>query len=100
MLIWLGALRLRWKILLAPALLILVLITLGAYTLQTLRGNQAATGRLMSGPVRQAEVIADLNETVLLAQVRLYSLTATAANETDQNKIKAMADRSAAALAR
>jgi methyl-accepting chemotaxis protein len=96
---WLGALRLRWKILLAPAFLILVLIGLGAYTLQTLRANQAATDWLMSGPVRQAEVIAEFNEAVLVAQVRLYGLTATAANETDQNKIKVMAGRSSAALA-
>jgi len=44
---WLGALRLRWKILLAPAVLVLVLIGLGTYTLQTLRANQAATNRLM-----------------------------------------------------
>jgi len=97
---WLGRVRLRWKILLAPALLILVLVGLGAYTMQTLRGNQAAADRLMSGPVRQAEVIASLKESVLLAQVRLYGLTATAANETDEKKIKAMADRAAAAFAR
>jgi methyl-accepting chemotaxis protein len=97
---WLGALRLRWKILLAPAFLVLVLVGLGTYTLQTLRANQAAADRLISGPVRQAEVIAALNESVLLAQVRLYSLTATAANETDQSKIKGMAERTAAALAR
>src|SRR6476620_591694 len=96
---WLGALRLRWKILLAPAFLILVVVGLGAYTRQTLRDNQAAADRLMSGPVHQAEVIANLNEAVLLAQVRLYSLTATAANETDQNKIKTMAARTSAVLA-
>ena len=96
---WLGALRLRWKVLLAPAFLILVLIGLGAYTLQTLRANQAATDRLMSGAVHQAEVVADFNEAVLVAHVRLYSLTAIAANETDEKKIKSMAGRSSAALA-
>lgn len=95
----LGALRLRCKILLAPAFLVLVLIGLSAYTLQTLRLNQAVTDRLMSGPVRQAEIIADFTATILVAHVRLYSLTATAANETDQKKIAAMAGRSTAALA-
>jgi methyl-accepting chemotaxis protein len=100
MLSWLGALRLRWKILLAPAVLILVLVGLGTYTLQTLRANQAAADALISGPVRQAEAVSAFNASVLVAQVRLYSLSATAANETDQNKIRMMADRTTAALAR
>ena len=99
MLTWFHNLRLRWKVLFAPAFLILVLIGLGAYALQMLRTNQASADALMSGPVLQAEIIADFSEAVWTAQARLYRLTATAANETDQKKIKTVAAQAASALA-
>ena len=45
-------LGLSWKVQLAPAFLIFVLVGLGAYALQTLRLNQASVDALMAGPVR------------------------------------------------
>ena len=44
---------LSWKVQIAPAFLIVVLVGLGAYALQTLRSNQASVDALMAGPVRQ-----------------------------------------------
>lgn len=49
---------------LAPLLLILILLALGAYALLTLRDNQLKLDALMAGPVRQAELAADLNSTI------------------------------------
>jgi methyl-accepting chemotaxis protein len=84
-------LGLRWKILLTPALLIGVLVALGSYALINQRANQALVDRLVSGPVLQAEAVADFNNDLWAAHVRLYRLTATAANESDERKIKAVA---------
>ena len=55
------------------------------------RVNQAAVDSLMIGPVRQAEIVGDFANSAWMAQVYLYRLMATAANETDQKKIKALA---------
>ena len=82
---------LSWKVQIAPAFLIVVLVGLGAYALQTLRLNQASVDALMAGPVRQSELVADLNTTVWIAHAKLYRLAATAANEKDEKKIQAVA---------
>ena len=87
---WFANLRLRWKMLFAPAFLILVLIGVGAYFAYVQRSNQAAVDALMVGPVLQAETVADFSTTAWTTQVHLYRLMATAANETDQKKIKAL----------
>ncbi len=99
MLRWFFNLRLRWKVLLAPAFLILALIGLGASALQMQRTNQATLDALMTGPILQAEAVADFSTAIWAAQARLYRLTATAANETDQNKIKTIAEQTAKAMA-
>jgi methyl-accepting chemotaxis protein len=96
---WFNNLRLRWKILLAPALLILILVGLGSYALQTLRTNQASVAGLISGPVYQSEVVADFTTAVWTAHARLYRLAATAANESDQQKVTTVAKETATALA-
>ena len=88
---WFGNLRIRWKVLLAPAFLILTLVALGSYVLRTHWENQATLQRLMSGPVRQAEVVADFSAAAWAVQTRLYHLTATAANESDKGKIATVA---------
>ncbi len=85
---------------LAPFLLILILLALGAYALLTLRDNQRKLDALMAGPVRQAELAADLNSTIWAAHAKLYRLAATAANEADSNKILAMAKEASAASAK
>ena len=54
MLGWIKHIGLSWKVQLAPAFLILVLIGVGAYALQALHSNQAAVDALVSGPVRQS----------------------------------------------
>ncbi len=99
MLTWLRNLKLRWKIFFAPAFLIVVLIGMGAYSVFNMQESRDTLEALVSGPVRQAEVVGDLSTALWTAHARLYKLTATAANETDEKKIKAMAARSAEALA-
>jgi methyl-accepting chemotaxis protein len=89
----------RWKVLFAPAFLVLMLIALGAYVLQMQRVGEAAQDALMNGPVRQAETVADFTTSVWAAQTSLYRLTATAANETDQKKIGAFAKETSQMLA-
>jgi methyl-accepting chemotaxis protein len=91
-------LRLRWKVLIAPAFLILVLVGVGTYALHVQRNNRAVVDALMVGPVLQAETAAAFGAALWAAQARLYRLTATAANETDEKKIKAVADQTAAAI--
>ena len=51
---WLKRVGLSWKVQLAPFLLILILLAVGAYALMTLRDNQRNLDTLMAGPVRQA----------------------------------------------
>src|SRR3954467_7600119 len=97
MLNWIRNTGLSWKVQLAPAFLILVLVGLGAYALQTLRLNQASVDAVMAGPVRQSELVADLNTTVWIAHAKLYRLAATAANEKDEKKVQAVAKDAAAA---
>jgi methyl-accepting chemotaxis protein len=96
---WLSNLRLHWKVLFAPGFLILVLLGFGAYALHMQQSNQATVNALMDGPVRQAEAVADFGATAWASEVHLYRLMATAANETDEKKIKALSDRASAALA-
>jgi methyl-accepting chemotaxis protein len=97
MLGWIKNIGLSWKVQLAPAFLIVVLIGLGAYALQTLRSNQAAVDALVSGPVRQSELANELTTTVWTAHARLYRLAATAANEKDQKKIVQVAKEASVA---
>src|SRR5258708_23691068 len=97
---WIKNLGLSWKVQLAPAFLILFLIGVGAYALLALRSNQAAVDALVSGPVRQSELVSDLGYAAWMAHARLYRLTATAANEKDEKKVEAMTKEAAAAAAR
>ena len=82
----------------APAFLIIVLIGLGAYFAYVQRSNQAAVDALVVGPVLQAETVADFSTTAWTAQVHLYRLMATAANENDQKKIKTLSAQASSAL--
>ncbi len=95
---WYHNLRLRWKVLVSPALLIMVLAGVGVYAVKVQRANQAAVAALMAGPVRQAETLGDFNTSAWRAQVILYRLMATAANETDEKKIKELAESVTKAL--
>jgi methyl-accepting chemotaxis protein len=88
---WIKHIGLSWKVQLAPAFLILVLIGVGAYALQALHSNQAAVDALVSGPVWQSELINDLDTVAWTAHAKLYRLAAVAANETDDKKVKALA---------
>src|SRR5215217_7974026 len=100
MLGWIKTIGLSWKVQLAPAFLILVLVAVGVYALQALRSNQAAVDALVSGPVRQSELANDLTTAAWTAHARLYRLAATAANEKDEKKIEAMAKEASAAAAK
>ena len=92
-------LRMSWKVQLAPALLILILIGLGVAGLQTLRINKANVDELISGPIRLAELSSELNSSAWTAHAKLYRLAATSANEKDQAKIAAVAKETQAAVA-
>src|ERR1700716_1306580 len=94
---WIKHIGLSWKVQLAPAFLILVLIGVGAYALQALHSNQAAVDALVSGPVRQSELINELDTVAWTAHARLYRLAAIAANETDEKKVKALAKEASVA---
>jgi methyl-accepting chemotaxis protein len=100
MLGWIKNIGLSWKVQLAPAFLILVLIGVGVYALQALRSNQAAVDALVSGPVRQSELANELTTTAWMAQAKLYRLAATAANEKDEKKVAAFAKEASVAAAR
>ncbi len=97
---WIKNISLSWKVLLAPAFLVLVLVGVGAYALQALRSNQAAVDMLVAGPIRQSELVNDLTTAAWMAHARLYRLTATAANEKDEKKVEAMAKEASSAAAR
>ena len=97
MLGWIKHIGLSWKVQLAPAFLILVLIGVGAYVLQALYSNQAAIDALVSGPERQSELINELDTVAWTAHARLYRLAAVAANESDDKKVKALASEASAA---
>jgi methyl-accepting chemotaxis protein len=89
-----------WKVQLAPAFLILVLVGVGAYALQNLRMNQVSVDDLIAGPVRQSELVNELNTVIWTAHAKLYRLAATAANEQDEKKIQSVSKEAAAASAR
>ena len=97
MLGWIKNIGLSWKVQLAPAFLILVLVGVGGYALLALRSNQAAVDALVSGPVRQSELANDLTTTTWTAHAKLYRLAATAANEKDDKKVAAIAKEASAA---
>jgi methyl-accepting chemotaxis protein len=97
MLGWIKNIGLSWKVQLAPAFLILVLVGVGGYALLALRSNQAAVDALVSGPVRQSELANDLTTTAWTAHAKLYRLAATAANEKDEKKIAAFAKEASVA---
>jgi methyl-accepting chemotaxis protein len=100
MLGWFKNIGLSWKVQLAPAFLIVVLIGVGVYALQALRSNQAAVDALVSGPVHQSELTNDLTAAAWMAHAKLYRLAATAANEKDEKKVAAFAKEAAAAGAK
>ena len=100
MLSWIKNIGLSWKVQLAPVFLILVLVGTGAYALLALRSNQAAVDALVSGPVRQSEIVGDLTTAAWTAHAKLYRLAATAANEKDEKKVAAFAKQAVAAAAK
>ncbi|HKH02430.1 MAG TPA: methyl-accepting chemotaxis protein [Bradyrhizobium sp.] len=100
MLSWIKNIGLSWKVQLAPVFLILVLVGIGAYALLALRSNQAAVDALISGPVRQSEIVGDLTTAAWTAHAKLYRLAATAANEKDEKKVAVFAKQAVAAAAK
>jgi methyl-accepting chemotaxis protein len=100
MLGWIKNVSLPWKVQLAPAFLIMVLVSVGAYALHALRSNQTAVEALFAGAVRQSELATDLTTAAWIAHAKLYRLAATAANEKDDNKIAAFAKEASAAGAK
>jgi methyl-accepting chemotaxis protein len=100
MLGWIKNIGLSWKVQLAPAFLIVVLVGVGAYALLALQSNQAAVDALVSGPVRQSELANDLTTTAWTAHAKLYRLAATAGNEKDEKKVADFAREASTAAAK
>jgi methyl-accepting chemotaxis protein len=92
-------LGMSWKVQLAPAFLILILIGLGAAGLQTLRANKANVDELIAGPIRLAELSSELSSAAWAAHAKLYRLAATSANEKDQAKVLVVAKETSTAVA-
>ncbi len=98
MLSWFANLRIRRKVLLSPALLVLALIGVGAHTVYLQRANQVAAAELLVASVRQAEAVAEFRTAAWAAQGHLYRLMASAANENDEVKLKGLITRALAAV--
>jgi methyl-accepting chemotaxis protein len=88
---WYTNARLQWKVLLAPAFLVIVLAGGGLYANQLLRTNQIALRDLMEGPVSNVEAISSFTGSLRMAQVSLYELMATVSTEKDPKRIKGLA---------
>src|SRR3982075_2225278 len=97
---WIKNIGLSWKVQLAPAFLILVLVGVGVYALLALRSNQAAVDALVSGPVRQSELANELTTTTWTAHAKLYRLAPPAANGKDEKKVAHIAKETSVAAAR
>src|SRR3981189_1283150 len=97
---WIKNIGLSWKLQLAPAFLILVLVGVGVYALLALRSNQAAVDKLVLKPDRNTDVANEPTATTRTADAKLYRLAATAANEKDEKKVAAVAKEAAVAAAR
>jgi methyl-accepting chemotaxis protein len=95
---WIRHIGLSWKVQIAPLFLVISLVALGMYSLKTLQHNQSSEEGLMSGPVRQAELMSDLSSTIWSAHANLYRLTTTAATETDTKAIEGYAFDTTASL--
>jgi methyl-accepting chemotaxis protein len=98
MLRWISNLRIRWKILIAPAFLALALMSLGLYALHIQRANQAIVDQVTTGVAQQAELAGAFETAIWKANTHLYRLSATAANESDAKKIAALSRDTATAL--
>lgn len=97
---WVKNLKLPWKVQFAPTVLIGALVGVGVYTLYNLRTNMADAEALINGPIRQTQLVAELDSTLWKAHAKLYRLAAMAANETDDKKIKAGMNDATAASAK
>jgi methyl-accepting chemotaxis protein len=97
---WVKHVGVSWKVQIGPAFLIASLVGLGMYSLNTLQTNQMAADDLMSGAVRQAELINDLTTMTWAAHANLYRLVGTAASDKDAKKVQSYALDSTASLGR
>ena len=97
---WIRHIGVSWKVQIGPLFLVISLVGLGMYSLRTLQFNQSAADSLMSGPVRQAELMSDLTSMIWSAHANLYRLTATAATEVDAKAIEGYAFDATASLGR
>src|SRR5262245_42274441 len=95
---WISNLRIRWKILIAPAILAAALMSLGLYALHIQNANQAVVDQVTPGVARQADLAGAFETAIWKANTYLYRLSATAANESDAKKIDGLAKETTAAL--
>jgi methyl-accepting chemotaxis protein len=100
MLGWIKNVGLSWKVQLGPGFLVVALVGLGIYFLQTLQVNQKSAADLISGPMRRSELASELTTDLWTAHANMYRLAATAASEKDDQKIQRFAKDASAAAAR
>ncbi|MBX9711634.1 MAG: HAMP domain-containing protein [Xanthobacteraceae bacterium] len=97
---WIKNLGLSWKVQLGPGFLVVALVGLGIYFLQTLQTNQQSAADLISGPMRRSELANDLTASLWTAHANMYRLAATAASEKDDQKIQRFAKDASASAAK
>ncbi len=91
-------LRISWKVLAAPLALVAALLAQGASLVWTMKANQAAfLQHTEAADIKQATTTA-FGTSLMRLQGRLFHLTATAANESDGDKITAAAKSVAASI--
>ena len=83
-------LKLRMKVLTAPLFLVCVLLAVGAFALWSLQSNRQSFQSLTSGPIAEVNSAGEFETSLWATHAKLYRLTATAANESDAAKIKAI----------
>jgi methyl-accepting chemotaxis protein len=84
-------LPLRAKMFVAPCLLLLTLLGLAAYTILLLDDGERRVDELNRGAFEPAELAASLENAITATHAGLYHLTSVAANDSNPDKVKALA---------
>jgi methyl-accepting chemotaxis protein len=87
----LANLRIAAKLSLIPASIIALLIGLGIYGYVLLSQNEVKLAQLSTGIMRQSAMAAEFDQRAWESLTKLYRLVSVAANETDEQKITALA---------
>src|SRR5258708_33600067 len=98
MLKWISNLRIRWKILIAPAFLALALMSLGLYALHIQRANQAVVDQVTTGVAQQADLACAVESSSWRAKTRVLRVSPTHPHRRAVNKDAPLGKETAAVL--